>query len=117
MHELSIVMSLVKIIQQELEKHGAMKLFRARVRYGVLANVMPEALTMAFTATVSGTSLEGAVLELEVVPLVVVCSKCEEEFAPEHPELLFMPCPACGDAFGHRVLSGKELYLDYLEAE
>jgi Zn finger protein HypA/HybF involved in hydrogenase expression len=28
-----------------------------------------------------------------------------------------MTCPACGEQFGRKVLQGKELYIDHIEAD
>ncbi|MFP4070835.1 MAG: hydrogenase maturation nickel metallochaperone HypA [Desulfovibrionales bacterium] len=117
MHELAIAESLVNLIQQELEKHGATKLLKVRVKHGALATVVPEALQMSFEALTRDTNLEGAVLETEEIPLIVRCRECGEEFTPEEGDAFIMPCPKCGAEFGHEVIQGKELYLDHLEAE
>ena len=117
MHEMSIAASLLDIVKQEMAKHNATKLIKIKVKYGRLANVVPEALDFAFEAMTTGTEFDGAELEMEEVPLVVSCISCKYEFTPEDDHLLIMPCPKCGEDFGHKVISGKELYLETLEAE
>lgn len=117
MHETSIAASLLDIVRSELEKHGATRLHLVRVKYGRLTQVVPDSLLFAFDMLIKGTDLEGARLELEELPLRVRCWVCKTEFEPEHESVLIMPCPSCGEDFGHEVLSGKELYLDTLEAE
>lgn len=117
MHELSIAQGLVDLITQEMAKHGVTKLLRLRVKYGQLSQVVPEALETAWEVMTVQTPLAGAVLELEEVPLKVACWQCGLEFSPERAEASLMVCPGCGENFGHRVLSGKELYLDQIEAE
>ncbi len=117
MHEMSIVHSLLEIIGQELEKHEASKLLLVRVKHGRLANVVPEAMDMAWEVMTKDTPYDGAVLEMEEVPFRVRCGGCGQEFEPDADMILLMPCPECGEELGHVVISGKELYLDHLEAE
>jgi hydrogenase nickel incorporation protein HypA/HybF len=117
MHEMSIAVSLVEIIQQEMAKHGVSTLLKVRVKHGRLTHLVPEALHFAFEACVRDTDMEGAELELEEVPLSVRCCKCAAVFEPDQEDIVYLPCPECGEEFGHEVLTGKELHLDRLEAE
>lgn len=118
MHEMSLCMSLLEIVRQEMEKHGAARLVSVRVRHGALANVVPEALSMAFEVLTIDTDLAGARLDMTEEPVTLACGACGREFAPA-PGLTarFAPCPQCGEELGHRVLTGKELYLEHLEVE
>jgi hydrogenase nickel incorporation protein HypA/HybF len=54
---------------------------------------------------------------MEETPVVLRCRSCGREFTPEVPSAAFAPCPGCGEELGHTVLSGRELYIDYLELE
>jgi len=116
MHEMSIAQGLIAIIKEEMEKHEVTKLLSVRVAYGELAALVPDALTFAFEACTLGTDMEGATLEMVPIPVILQCSECGKEFSPERSDL-FMPCPDCGEGLGHKVLQGKELYLDNLEVE
>lgn len=117
MHEMSIAMSLLDIISQEMEKHGAQTLKLVRVKHGRLTQLVPNSLYFAFEVLTKGTPLENAKLELDEVPLKVACCACGTEFEPDEEHVLIMPCPNCGEEFGHTILCGKELYLDHLEVE
>jgi hydrogenase nickel incorporation protein HypA/HybF len=117
MHELAIAQSLVDIIAQELKNHGAVRLTLVRIKYGALSAIVPEALQLSFEALTRDTEMEGAVLETVEVPLVVRCRECAMEFSPEEGDTMIMPCPGCGAEFGHEIVSGRELYLEHLEAE
>ena len=48
MHEMSIVSSLLEMVKQEMQKNNATKLVLVRVKYGRLANLVPEAMTFAW---------------------------------------------------------------------
>ncbi len=118
MHEMSLAVSLITIIREEMEKHGATRLTRVRIRCGVIANVVPESLAMAFEIMAQDTPLQGAELLLEEEPLRLACGICGKEFTPgKGLTAQFAPCPHCGEEFGHRVLSGKSLYIDNIEVE
>lgn len=118
MHEMSLTLGLLDIVREEMRKHGAKKLVLVRLRCGALANVVPEALSMAFEVLTDGTEFAGARLEMVEEPLRLACGKCGKEFGPEaSAAAMFTPCPACGEEIGHKVLAGKELYIDHLEVD
>ncbi len=118
MHEMSLTTSLLDIVREEMSKHGASRLLLVRVRFGTLANVVPEALTMAFEVLTQGTEFEGARLELDEEPILLGCGECSREFSPPPSAAAqFSACPHCGQELGHLVLAGKALYLAHLEVE
>jgi len=117
MHELSIVQSLLALIEDEMVKHGKEKLITVKVKHGRLAAVVPEAMQMGFEVLTAETRLAGANLVMEETPVILRCRSCGREFSPEPPTSAFAPCPACGEELGHSVLSGRELYIEYLELE
>ena len=119
MHEMSLVQSLLYIVRQEMQAHELTQIKEVKVSCGRISGVVPEALHMAFAALTQQTDLDGATLELEVIPLQLCCGQCETPFSPEQEDPLaaFAPCPACGQEIGHRVLAGQELNIDYIEAE
>ncbi|WP_027183484.1 hydrogenase maturation nickel metallochaperone HypA [Desulfovibrio inopinatus] len=117
MHEMSIAQNLLEIISQEMAKNGMTTLHTVKIKYGRMASVVPEALETAFMAVTIKTDLEGAVLELEEIPVTLECSDCGHEFTPDEDEILLHPCPQCGQDFGHTVKTGRELYIEYIEAE
>lgn len=117
MHELSLVQSLLSVIEEEMAKHGKETLVSVKVKHGRLAAVVPEALDMAFTVLTTDTPLAGARLDLEEIPVTLRCRACGHEFTPDAGSVPLAPCPACGEELGHTVLSGRELYIDYLELE
>lgn len=117
MHEMSIVDGLINIVRQEMVKNEVTRLLKVQVKFGRLTNIVPDALYMGFEALTKGTDFDGAILEVEEIPMRVRCCKCRHEFSPEAADPVFIPCPACGEEFGHEILSGKELYIDHIEAE
>lgn len=117
MHELSIAESLLKIIGEEMEKHGVTRLTKVKIVCGQMSAIVPEALEMAFEVLTAGTPQEGAEIILEQRPVRVKCRECGQEFCPSKEEMYLMPCPHCDTELGHEMLSGKELFIEHIEAE
>lgn len=107
MHELSLMESLVETIEERI---GPAVVRVVRLEVGTLSCVVPDALRFCFDICTSGTRLEGAALDILVVPGRARCHDCGVEAAVEGPVLL---C-ACGSAH-LELLAGQELRLKELE--
>jgi hydrogenase nickel incorporation protein HypA/HybF len=109
-HELSIADSLVQVAV----RHAAGRRVTAvEVRVGHLRQVVPSALEFAFELVAQGTPIEGARLELEVVPAMGRCRDCGVESVMEGFPLA---CTACG-GLDMKVTAGEELAVQELELE
>jgi len=117
MHELSLVEGILGIVRQEMAKHKLTRLVRVRIKHGQLTAVVPEALETAFEVLTAGTDLAGAVLETEIVPIQARCRACGTLFSPSAEDRFLMPCPVCATELGHDIVSGRELYIDSIEAQ
>ena len=111
MHEASIVQQVLETAESEMAKAGGTRILRVRLRVGVMAGVVPEALTFAFEALRTGTPADGASLEIESCPARFSCAACgkvewllKADFA----------CPACGGLLCIES-GGTELELSQLE--
>jgi hydrogenase nickel incorporation protein HypA/HybF len=68
-HELSIAVSLVDAVCEELPRLGdRVSVRRVLVRIGPLSGVVPDALRFAFDVAVEGSPIAGAYLDIEDVP-------------------------------------------------
>jgi Zn finger protein HypA/HybF involved in hydrogenase expression len=65
MHELSIALSLVETVCEELPRLGGAQVRSIHLRIGALSGVAPEALTFAFDVAAEASPLAGAKLEIE----------------------------------------------------
>lgn len=107
MHELSIAQSLIQLACKYAEQHGASKVRRIQVRLGVLSGLL-RPLYFCFESASKGTGCEGAVLEIEEVPLTVYCPRCDENTSPG--SRYSFACPTCGTPTP-RVVTGREMQL------
>ncbi len=113
MHEVSIAMGLIKMLEDETKKAGASRVTKVNVRIGELSACVPDSLQFAFETATVGTVAEGAKLNIEEVPAKGRCSNCDIEF---HVEDAIFLCPQC-DQIVSEIISGRELELANFEAE
>lgn len=122
---MALAESLLKTVLEEMEKRGACRLHRVNVCCGLLSNVVPESLELAFEAVMraeaakpragGGQDIASARLEIEELPAVLRCNACRQEFSTDRQGGVFSACSACGNRLGHTIVSGTELYLKSME--
>lgn len=111
MHELSIAQNIVEILHDQMRIHNLSKIETVSLRIGVLRAVVLESLSFSFTVLTSGSPLEGALLEVEEVPIRGRCIGCGHEFTPKN---WTDDCPMCRGA-RVEIISGKELDIVAIE--
>jgi hydrogenase nickel incorporation protein HypA/HybF len=67
MHELSIALSMLDELEEQVEKHGGASVEAVHVRIGILSGVDPHALRFAYELACEGTPFVGSRLEIESV--------------------------------------------------
>jgi len=113
MHELSMATALVEQVEEIARREGAARIIRIEVSIGALSGVDPGAFAFAFPIAAEGSLAEGAVLDMEEVPLVVECRACGASTKPEYPIVLCAAC-ASGDV---AIVSGEEFRIIAMEVE
>jgi hydrogenase nickel incorporation protein HypA/HybF len=108
MHELSIVSSVVESV---VERTGPRRVTRVRLSIGRLSGVVVDSIRFCFDLVAEGTTLEGAVLQVEEPGGHCRCLDCATEFDVDDPIVL---CPACSGA-NVDVLSGRDLRIVSVE--
>jgi hydrogenase nickel incorporation protein HypA/HybF len=93
-------------IAQAKQNH-ATKVELLTMNIGELSGVIPEALEFAFEVLTPGTIAENAQLEINSIPVVCYCQKCDRTFQPEAD---IFACPQC-QQITSKVISGRELEL------
>ena len=111
MHEVGLMQDALAIAFGRAAEEGAHRIHRLTMRIGPLSGVVPEALEFAFDVLAQGTMAEGAVFEVEHVPILCYCSPCRHEFEAKD---LFCECPQCRYPSAE-VRQGRELELAALE--
>jgi len=113
MHELSLAQNVLEIVQQYVPEGNHAVVKTVKMKVGDLSGVVVESLTFCFEAITSGTSLEGARLDVERVPLRCRCGSCGLE--SEIHDNIFR-CGECGST-GIEIISGRELQVLEIEVD
>jgi len=110
-HEWSIVEALLARVEEEVQRRGAVRVHRLRVRLGALSGVEPALLASAYDVFRAGSACADA--SLEIVPTAArwACSRCEAEVPADG----VLACPRC--AAPARLAAGDEILLERIEME
>src|SRR5690348_3652001 len=113
MHELGIAASILETVEKESLRHPGAHITKVGVRIGELSGVDGDALQFGFDVLVKDTTFEPLALELELVPRIQRCAKCEYDFrmTAYDPQ-----CPLCG-GLATACISGEELDIAYMEVD
>ena len=114
MHELSIAMSIVELVEEEIERRAPVHVTAVHLKLGALSGVVKEALLSSFEMACEGTALRNVALVIEEIPVVVFCPRCQAP-RPISSIQLFC-CVECGTP-ASEVVQGKELEVVALEIE
>lgn len=112
MHELSIAMSIVDVVQEEARALGGAQVEAVHLKLGQLSGVVKEALVFSFELACEGTPLQGAKLAIEEVPALVNCAHCGAERPVR--SLQSFCCAECGTP-AYEVVAGREIFVTALE--
>lgn len=110
MHELSIVMGIIDLAEQQAIDHGAESVQQINLEIGELSGIDWPALEFAWQSATLNTVLEHAEFVIDKVKGIAECLDCKERF---YVKSLFEPCPHCRQYMMH-VVKGKELRVKSL---
>ena len=112
MHELSIAMSILDVVQEESARHGDARVIAVHLKLGELSGVVKEALLASFEMAREGTPLDGCKLMIEDVPIVIDCAKCGDKRSVVSVQQ--MCCATCGTP-AEKIIRGRELEVAAME--
>ena len=106
MHEASLALAVLDIVNQEARKHGAERIARIQLAVGPFFGLEWETFAHFFALAAEGGVAEGAELEQESAPAQAVCRDCGREFELHR---IRDRCPGCGgdelDCLGGRMFA------------
>lgn len=114
MHELSLVQSILDIVEEYAAKEHFDRVKTLRLSCGKLSCIVPQALRFAFDIQSKGTRAEGAAIELDILPAAIHCLTCEKDVEIDRFEAL---CPECGGIEVFLVAGTEELKLLELDVD
>jgi hydrogenase nickel incorporation protein HypA/HybF len=112
MHEVSIALNLLEIIEKKCREEGCQTVEAVKVRVGNASGVQPEAFSFAFEVVKKDTLARDARLLIDLIPLGGTCLACGKHFETE--EAYVLQCPYCGSP-SLQVTQGYELEIVEME--
>ncbi|MGA9883295.1 MAG: hydrogenase maturation nickel metallochaperone HypA [Candidatus Acidiferrales bacterium] len=112
MHELSIAVSIIEMVEEEMQSRGEARLVAVHVKLGALSGVVKEALLSSYEVACDQSSLAGSRLIVEEVPVLMNCPRCGDQ-QPVH-SVQWLCCACCGSP-AREIVQGRELLVSGLE--
>jgi hydrogenase nickel incorporation protein HypA/HybF len=112
MHELSIAMSLLSMIEEQTEARGGVQVNAVHLKLGPLSGVVKKALQSAYEMACEGTPLQECKLIIEDVAITAHCPKCDQ--LRKIDSMQEICCPVCRTPTP-QIVTGKELEVTALE--
>ena len=105
MHEMSIVQSIIDVVENEANKSGARSVTEVELEIGRLSGIEYSSLEFALKVLAPSSIIEGAKIVLSKPPGIAVCNDCGKEFETNNP---INECPDCS-SYACSIIRGKEL--------
>jgi hydrogenase nickel incorporation protein HypA/HybF len=106
MHELSIALSLLDIVEKKCQEAGYHSIDSVRVKVGKASGILPEAFSFALDVAKKDTIARDAKFNIDVIRLGGFCNGCGGEFEIE--ESYVLECPNCASP-SFKIHKGYEL--------
>jgi len=115
MHELSLAINIVEIVENEIKKHNQKfsSVETVTLEIGQLSGVEIVALKTAIEEASKNTILKKTEFIYNIISAVAVCDACKKEFETND---YFTPCPFCGNPFSD-ISKGKDLIVSKISLE
>jgi hydrogenase nickel incorporation protein HypA/HybF len=113
LHEMALVSSIFKILNDKIQEYQVSRVMQVKLVVGEMTGVEDMTMRSCFELFAETTPVEGAKLVIERIPIKAKCLSCGNEFIIRGWSY---QCPECSNT-GIRIISGKELYIDSIEAE
>ncbi|NCC68100.1 MAG: hydrogenase maturation nickel metallochaperone HypA [Clostridia bacterium] len=107
MHELGILSSMLKTLDQIMIDENLTHIEKVVLQVGEISGVIPEYIEECFPAATYKSKYEDLKLEMEVIPGIVSCKDCGKQFNGREFNLI---CPQCGSQ-NLIPVSGREFII------
>lgn len=114
MHEVGIISAVLKTVRGVMQREKLTFVEEITLEVGELSGVVPHYMEECYPAAVYKTEFENTKLNMNVIPGIVRCDKCQEEFNAYQCNL---KCPKCGEDRKHTPLSGRELIIKEIKGQ
>ena len=113
MHEIRIAEDLSTIVLETAKREKLSKVTKVNISFGTLIQIVPDIFTFAFGEAVKNTVAQDAEVDIEIVPVKMICKKCGNSFGVEEN---YFKCNKCNST-DLEIIHGKELFIKSIEGE
>lgn len=107
MHELGIMVEVIKTVEDFARTNGLTKIDTLVLQIGELSAMIPQYIEACYPAAADGTLLQETTLKIEILPGNALCKRCTKVFNLLESK---KKCPHCGNETWE-LLSGKEFMI------
>ncbi len=107
MHELSLVMEVVKRVDAIAKSNDVTVVDTIVLEIGEISTVVPQFVVACYPAAVDGTWMQDTKLKIEKIRASVKCDECNKVFDPIDYHGV---CPECS-CREHEILTGREFSI------
>lgn len=113
MHELGIVLEIVKQVEEHKQKNNLKDIEKLVLQIGELSGIVPRYIEDVYPIAIEKSSLKNMKLEIEITPGIGKCHECGLSFNLIQNN---NTCPLCGSDKWD-VITGRELIIKELHAK
>lgn len=111
MHEMGVVLSIVRSAEQAAKANQVKQIGRLTLEIGELTGVIPRYVRACWPAAIENTILSGAELVIEEIEGIAICETCGCEYIVLENLIRNIPeCPVCKSQKG-KVKTGREVMI------
>ena len=107
LHELGVVIEVVKTVEKIVVEEQLNKIDTLVLQIGELSSMIPRYIELCYPAAVDGTILQDTKLEIEVLPGNGICKNCSKVFNLLKNNRI---CPNC-ESMEWELLCGREFMI------
>jgi len=107
LHELGVVIEVVKTVENFAKKNGVTKIDTIVLQIGELSSMIPRYIEACYPVAVDGTLMQETKLKIEILPGNAICKKCDKVFNLIENK---GKCPNCTSK-DWELLCGKEFMI------
>lgn len=112
MHELGVVIEVIKTVENFAKDNELTKIDTLVLQIGELSSMIPRYIEACYPAAVDGTLLQDTKLEIEIMPGNAICKKCSKVFNVIENNYM---CPNCKSK-DWDILCGREFMIKEIVA-
>lgn len=112
MHELGVVIEVVKTVENFARKNKLTKIDTVVLQIGELSSMVPKYIEACYPVAIDGTMLEATKLKVEILPGNVICKNCSKVYNLIQNS---KECPYCKNK-SWELLCGKEFLIKEIVA-